>query len=220
MMRKKSLVDMHIFHLVVLGFVNAFGYILPTLFLLRTEVISAFEYLFQSLYIDLVFTVLLSLIFNKREELKTGKILLPIALAIFGLGLHNTGVVKKALYANSQIEVLTINFSTAVPSTLQVPAYTSKYLYIFLIARLSKCFVCVASKAFTFKEMAYRKGLMVAKAATLKRLELTERTGQPAGSAFFQISKKSQVFKRALFQEGYERTLREEQAAAMGNPRV
>ncbi len=45
-MRKKSVLDIRISHLVVLGFVNAFGYILPTLFMLRRGAISIFEYLF------------------------------------------------------------------------------------------------------------------------------------------------------------------------------
>jgi len=68
-MRKKSLMDIRISHLVLLGFVNAFGYILPTLFMLRRGAISIFEYLFQSFYLDLFFTVGLSTLLLKRTEL-------------------------------------------------------------------------------------------------------------------------------------------------------
>ncbi len=45
-LRKKSVMDIKISHFVILGFVNAFGYILPTLFILRRGKISVFEYLF------------------------------------------------------------------------------------------------------------------------------------------------------------------------------
>jgi hypothetical protein len=45
-LRKKSVMDIRISHLAILGFVNAFGYLLPTVFMLKRGVISVFEYLF------------------------------------------------------------------------------------------------------------------------------------------------------------------------------
>lgn len=89
-MGKKSVMDMHVWHLCVLGFVNAFGYILPTLYMLKRGKISIFEYLFKALYVDLVLTVVLSLCLLKRPDLYTFKIAIPIMIAIFGLAFHDT----------------------------------------------------------------------------------------------------------------------------------
>lgn len=45
-MRKKSILDINIWHLLILGFVNAFGYMLPTLYLFKKGAFNAFEFLF------------------------------------------------------------------------------------------------------------------------------------------------------------------------------
>ncbi len=89
-MRKKSVMDMHVWHLCVLGFINAFGYILPTLYMLKRGKISIFEYLFKALYVDLILTVVLSLCLLKRPDLQTPKIVIPIVIALFGLAFHDT----------------------------------------------------------------------------------------------------------------------------------
>lgn len=160
-MRKKSVMDINIWHMVLLGFVNAFGYILPTLFMLKKGYMSIFEYLFRSLYVDLVFTTLLSLCLLGRKDLKTPKILIPILIAIFGYGFHET------IYVSSQgtLSILSFTFTKSMPVGLRVlfPTYESKFFYLYFIARLSKCFVCVASKLFILKEQARRKALMLVK---------------------------------------------------------
>lgn len=92
-MRKKAVMDINVWHMLVLGFVNAFGYILPTLFMLKKGYIGIFEYLFMSLYVDLVFTSLLSLTLLGRRELRSWKMLIPVALAIFGFAFHETAYV-------------------------------------------------------------------------------------------------------------------------------
>ncbi len=89
-MRKKSVMDMQVWHLCVLGFINAFGYILPTLYMLKRGKISIFEYLFKALYVDLILTVVLSLCLLKRPDLQTPKIVIPIIIALFGLAFHDT----------------------------------------------------------------------------------------------------------------------------------
>jgi hypothetical protein len=87
-LRKKSVLDMKGGHLMVLGFVNAFGYLLPTLYMLRNNQITIFEYLFQSLYIDLVFTTVLSLVLLKRADLHSFKVLVPLLLCGLGIAFH------------------------------------------------------------------------------------------------------------------------------------
>lgn len=161
--------DLQIGHTLILGFVNAFGYILPTLFMLRRGAISIFEYLFQSFYLDLFFTVVLSALLLKRTELQTPKILLPLALSVFGMVFHYTVYMGKE--ADNTLNILRFAFVDKLPSTssLKTPGLESKYFYVFLITRLSKCFVCVASKLFLLKEQAYRKGLLVFKYQELKR---------------------------------------------------
>jgi hypothetical protein len=89
-MRKKSVMEMNIWHICILGFVNSFGYMLPTIYMLKRGKISVFEYLFKSLYIDLILTVFLSLTLLKRPDLMTLKIFIPIAIALFGLAFHDT----------------------------------------------------------------------------------------------------------------------------------
>lgn len=55
---------------------------------------------------------------------------------------------------------------------------------MFFIARLSKCFVTVASKAFIFKEQAYRKALAAVKQATRKKQGLAETEAAQTGLVF------------------------------------
>lgn len=121
-LRKKSIMDMHIFHVLVLGFVNAFGYMLPTLYMFKNSSITIFEYLFQSFYVDLVFTVIISLIMIRRPELHTFKVLLPIALSIFGMAFHYLVTVSQAKYAGSTLVLLKFNIS--VPART-VPDYNT-----------------------------------------------------------------------------------------------
>ena len=168
-MRKKSIMDIRISHVVILGFVNAFGYLLPTLFMLRRGFISVFEYLFQSFYLDLFFTVTLSFFLLKRTELLSLKILLPLAISVFGMAFHYTVYLDKE--SDDTLKILKFTFVDTLPkgSTILTPGVESKYFYVFLISRLSKCFVCVASKLFLLKEQAYRKSLMVIKAQELKK---------------------------------------------------
>jgi hypothetical protein len=106
-MRKKSAMDMSALHLCVLAFVNSFGYMLPTLYMIKRGDIGVFEYLFRSFYVDLVFTAVLSLTLLKRSDLKTTKLLLPIALCIFGFAFHETAYVT----AEGTLSVLTFKFS-------------------------------------------------------------------------------------------------------------
>ena len=84
--------DIQIWHIVILGFVNAFGYLLPTLYILKKGYMGVFEYLFQSIYIDLVFTSILSVSVLRRIEYETPKLILPIILCIFGVGFHYTAI--------------------------------------------------------------------------------------------------------------------------------
>jgi hypothetical protein len=107
-MRKKSIMDMKISHLVILGFVNCFGYILPTLYMLKRGKISIFEYLFKSLYVDLIFTVILSLCLLKRPDLMTYKTFLPIIIALFGLAFHET--VELSTQADSPLTFMKFEF--------------------------------------------------------------------------------------------------------------
>ena len=64
------------------------------------------------------------------------------------------------------LKILKFVFVDTLPKTdkLLSPGVDKKYFYVFLISRLSKCFVCVASKLYLLKEQAYRKSLMVVKA--------------------------------------------------------
>lgn len=66
----------------------------------------------------------------------------------------------------------------------------------------------VGSKAFMMKEQAFRKALAVVKQATLKKQALMENG--KLGKPFVQVNKKSLLYKRALFQEQFDKTLREE----------
>ena len=168
-MRKKSIMDIRISHVVILGFVNAFGYLLPTLFMLRRGFISVFEYLFQSFYLDLFFTVTLSFLLLRRTELHSLRVLLPLAISVFGMAFHYTVYLGKE--SDDTLKILKFTFVDTLPkgSTILTPGVESKYFYVFLISRLSKCFVCVASKLFLLKEQAYRKSLMVVKAQELKK---------------------------------------------------
>jgi len=106
----------------------------------------------------------------KRVELQTLKILLPLAIAVFGMAFHYT-VYMGQEYDNT-LKILRFVFIDQLPTAekLSSPGVESKYFYIFLISRLSKCFVCVASKLFLLKEQAYRKGLMVIKTQELKKM--------------------------------------------------
>jgi len=174
LLRKKSVMDINIWHTCILGFVNAFGYILPTIFMFKRGVISAFEYLFQSLFLDLFFTIVLSALLLKRTELQTFKILLPLALAVFGMGFHYT--VYMGSESDTTLNILKFNFTAQRPAKLAVltPSVESKYFYIFLITRLSKCFVCIGSKLFLLKEQAYRKALTVIKNQERKKVFIEE----------------------------------------------
>ena len=89
-MRKKSVMDMQVWQICILGFVNAFGYILPTLYMLKRGKISIFEYLFKALYVDLILTIVMSLCLLKRPDLMTYKTLIPVIIALFGLAFHDT----------------------------------------------------------------------------------------------------------------------------------
>lgn len=86
---------------------------------------------------------------------------------------------------------------------------------MFLIARLSKCFVCVASKLFLLKEQAYRKALRIIEYQELRRWEsqgLVPKT-------FTQMNKKSMAYKRALFIEQFDKMLREEELRIIKDPK-
>ena len=138
-MRKKSIMDIRISHVVILGFVNAFGYLLPTLFMLRRGFISVFEYLFQSFYLDLFFTVTLSFFLLKRTELLSLKILLPLAISVFGMAFHYTVYLDKE--SDDTLKILKFTFVDTLPkgSTILTPGVESKYFYVFLISRLRMC---------------------------------------------------------------------------------
>jgi hypothetical protein len=161
--------EMKIWHICVLGFVNSFGYLLPTVYMLKRGKISVFEYLFKSLYLDLIFTIFLSLTLLKRPDLMNYKILIPISIALFGLAFHDT--ISVSTLSNSDMNFLSFTFVDTLPSAQMNPAptYSSVYFYLFLIARLSKCFVCVASKLFLLKEQAYRKALRVIKDSEVRK---------------------------------------------------
>lgn len=115
-LRKKSVLDMKAGHLIVLGFVNAFGYLLPTLYMLRNGKITIFEYLFQSLYIDLVFTTVLSLVLLKRSDLHSFKVLVPVALCGTGMAFHYLAATDSKKYSGSSISVLTFIQASSVLS--------------------------------------------------------------------------------------------------------
>jgi hypothetical protein len=55
---------------------------------------------------------------------------------------------------DNTLKILRFIFVDTLPKgqTLVSPNVETKYFYIFLISRLSKCFVCVASKLYLFKE--------------------------------------------------------------------
>jgi hypothetical protein len=190
-LRKKALLDISVWHLCQLGFVNAFGYLLPTLYMLRKGQLSVFEYLFNALYLDLIFTIILSLIYLRRVELQTFKIILPLALCLFGLAFHETATFTTLPGSTSGI--LTVQFSPSLITKGSL--YQSRYYYIYLVSRLSKCFVTVASKSYLLKEQASRKCLAASKYAA------TPHKHQ-AGS-FVQVNKKSLLFRRAILQEQY-----------------
>jgi hypothetical protein len=114
-LRKKSVLDLHIWHILILGFVNAFGYILPTLYIFKKDGMSVFEYLFQSLYVDLIFTILLSLVILKRAELHSPRIVIPIIICLFGLAFHQT--VSMSTMTSGSIKLLSFSFSSSLPET-------------------------------------------------------------------------------------------------------
>lgn len=116
MLRKKSILDMKAGHVIVLGFVNAFGYLLPTLYMLRKKQITIFEYLFQSLYIDLVFTTVLSLVLLKRSDLHSFKLLVPFLLCGVGMAFHYLAKGDVKQYAGSSISVATFVQASSVLS--------------------------------------------------------------------------------------------------------
>ncbi len=162
-MRKKSVMDMNVWHICILGFVNAFGYILPTLYMLKRGKISVYEYLFKALYVDLILTVILSLCLLKRPDLMTFKTFIPLLISLFGLAFHDT--IQLSTQKDGTLTFLLFNFVDILPAATapKAPTYDSVYFYLYLIARLSKCFVCVASKLFLLKEQAYRKSLRIIK---------------------------------------------------------
>lgn len=210
MLRNRSIIGIDIWHITVLGFVNAFGYWLPTLHMLKKGKMNVFEYLFQSFYLDLVFTIVFSLVFLRRAELHTFKLLKPIAIAIFGIGFHNTAYMKNL---GGSVLILNIEFSPIIPTLTNLikitPEYSTNYFYIFLISRLSKCFVSVASKAFLLKEQAYRKTYKAYKNSLRKKIEI--ESGSLTKKSFITVNKKSLLYKRALHQAEFDKMLREEE---------
>lgn len=176
-MRKKSVMDMNVWHICILGFVNAFGYILPTLYMLKRGKISVYEYLFKALYIDLIFTVVLSLCLLKRPDLMTFKTFIPLLIALFGLAFHDT--IKLSTQKDGSLTFLLFQFTDILPAAEapKAPTYESVYFYLFFIARLSKCFVCVASKLFLLKEQAYRKSLRIIKQSVIHKQEMQDQGG-------------------------------------------
>ena len=117
----------------------------------------------------------------------TIKVTFPIILCIFGLGFHDTASISNS----SNMNFLTVTFAASTPN------YTSKFFYMFYISRLSKCFLCVASKAFLLKEQAYRKALKCVRASAMKKDEIIRNGFKP--KAFIQVNKKSLLYKRACF---------------------
>lgn len=99
---------------------------------------------------------------------------------------------------------------------LNFPSYEYRYFYMFFIARLSKCFVCVCSKLFILKEQARRKAMMLVKQTVLRQQALAERSTQE--NTFTHINKKSHLYRRALFHENFDRMLREEEYRALRIP--
>ena len=173
-MRKKSVMEMNVWHVCILGFVNCFGYLLPTVYMLKRGKISVFEYLFKALYVDLILTVFLSLTLLKRPDLMTYKVLIPISIAFFGLAFHDT--LSVGTQTDGTLKFLSFVFVDFLPTSQRnaAPTYESVYFYLFLIARASKCFVCVASKLFQLKEQAYRKALRVIKDSEVRKATVRE----------------------------------------------
>lgn len=85
------------------------------------------------------------------------------------MGFHYTVYMGKE--EDDTLNILKFVFVDTLPSTskLLTPDVQSKYFYVFLISRLSKCFVNVASKLYLLKEQAYRKGLKVVRAQEVKK---------------------------------------------------
>lgn len=80
--------------------------------------ISVFEYLFKALYLDLIFTVLLSLAFLRRLDIFSPKLVIPIGLCVFGLAFHETAYMG---YLNNGTNILTVNFASPLPAPNQTP---------------------------------------------------------------------------------------------------
>ena len=88
------------FHLVLLGFLNAFGFIMPSLYLLKTQKIAIFDYLLESLFLDIVFTLLFGLVLMRRSSLNTIKIIVPLLISLFGFSFHETVTVTNSSVQN------------------------------------------------------------------------------------------------------------------------
>ena len=86
---KKSIIGLLSVHMLCLSFVNAFGYILPTLYLLYNQKMGILDYMVKSIFIDLISTIMFSIILLKRKRLCSFKIMIPIILALIGLIFHD-----------------------------------------------------------------------------------------------------------------------------------
>jgi hypothetical protein len=117
------------------------------------------------------------------------------------------------------LTILKFTFAATLPTAdqLYTPNVDNKFFYVFLITRLSKCFVSVASKMYLLKEQAYRKALMVVKAQEMKKLDV-QVLGYQA-KAFVQVNKKSMLYKRAMFSQGFDKWLREEELKVFRDPK-
>jgi len=103
---------------------------------------------------------------------------------------------------DESLTFLGFTFVATLPASQanQAPAYDTVYFYLFLIARLSKCFVCVASKLFLLKEQARRKALRILMHSEIHKQEAAA-VGNHTLKTFTQMNKKSMAYKRALFIE-------------------
>ena len=63
----KSIFGISILKLFVLGFVNGFGYIMPTVYILQTGRMQIFDYMIKSIHLDLIFTIILAQALLQRE---------------------------------------------------------------------------------------------------------------------------------------------------------